>query len=227
MNKLFLKAISVALLALFTSTTSNAALVTDFTGIEMTVSLSIIDDGDLGTGNFTASLSGSDTALIGGAHEFSVYIGAPGLYSYSSGYVYIDVMTDGKIVAYGSEPESNTGVGNTDLGPYSFSLSFSFTDPGIEVLNYSKGNSMVRGSHEVAGNDPIVWTFASEHDNSYGELMTFIGSNYADFAPYIDITEAEITVVPAPAAAWLFLSALFGMVGLKQQARLQKPLHTN
>ena len=122
---------------------ANAAPITSFDGLEMSIELTVIDDGATAAGSFTAYLVGDTTATIGDGPEFTFFIGAPGLYSYASGYVYVDAMDDGTITAY-STSSSYTVVGNTDILPFAFSLSFAFTDPDIDVLNYERRSGCFR-----------------------------------------------------------------------------------
>jgi len=190
----------------------HAATITDFTGLDISASVDVIDNGDVGTGVFSASLSGPDTAVIGSGTEFSVLISGPGIFNFVSGFLDIDISADGTIEARGVAA-GNTGVGSSQLDPFSFSLSFTFNDPAVEVLSYTSNGNLVRGSASVSGFDPVVWTFASERDNAFGNLISFSDSNPI---PSISITEA---IVPVPAAVWLFGSGLLGLTGLVRRNR--------
>lgn len=207
--------LSVLAAAAAFSSAAQAALITSFTGIDVTVDVTTTSDGG---GGFSATLLGSNMATIGAGAEFSIYIYGPGLYSPSDGVVDIDFLDDGTIVAVA---QTQFAVGNTSISNFSFDISISFADPAVLALTAVAAGDLARGDASVSGLDPIVWSFFNEHDNSYGEVMTFNDASGSPL-PSIIFTAEEMSVspseVPLPAALPMFMAGL-GLCGAVARRR--------
>jgi len=70
------------------------------------------------------------------------------------------------------------------------------------------------------------WVYRS-NGNPFGDSDDIVSTLHTDLLPYVDSGNlgsflVQPTVVPLPAAAWLFGSALLGLVGIKRKQRKRR-----
>ena len=175
---------------------AGAAPILDFSGLEVTVSVSTTSDGGQG---FVAVRNGADTATIGAGPEFTLSLGANG---FPTRNLNLDFTASGLVDLYA---DSQFAIGNTGFDDFGFEVAFSIA--GATFDSAVANGRPVRGSASASGLDPVVWSFVNERDNAFGQLLTFAGQG--PDTPTVQLAAQ----MPEPGVAALLALGIAGVAG--------------
>jgi hypothetical protein len=184
---------------------------------------------------FTASAAvvymSPSSQSVGNGATFSVDILASALPTGTSG-GWLDISWTGADMTLNSVYMATTDPadsGNTFLGPWD-PIASGFTSPG--TIGYGALSTLKVGSFDgVSGDQPIArlnFTLGSGVVNSQMYVATAPGGDWSawdgvnlpyNFIPTYTGAIINPTLVPVPAAIWLFGSGLFGLAGVATRRR--------
>ncbi len=201
---------SIALLIGLIHSKVNADLIDDFTGYEVSISVSTVSNGGK---DFNVEVFGANSATIGPGAEFVLVLTA-GDFGGGDNQNFLDIDFDQNgIVSATAHQSFYYGAFYFNQNP-SFDLNISLTHPSVEVLSTTKSGIMASGSHVVNGNDPITWSF-------YGTSASASSYQIGFFPTPFDVPKLELTAtsIPEPVALPVFCGAVVLFIARRKRGK--------
>ena len=185
------KSISLVVSALVLSTSVHAAVINPILGLNIGGTLYNVTFHDSAGASFNALWDADDDGVFGGGS--SLFSTAPTFWGDEAG---AQAATSAIITALGTSDASTAGS-DSFLIPYQTRGGGTITD-GVDTIDIYF--------------DAIATL--NQEASATSAVDDFVSSNY-NVSPY-----ASFTVVPVPAAAWLFGSGLIGLIGIARRKKV-------